>query len=92
MTPLSVFGPDHGLGKTWHLTKIAIPHSYPTLAECKDLFDFYDNALKYAEDLVCREIFEGISPNGIEFEKLTDLAWVPPKSNRQANHKRKHNN
>lgn len=78
------------LGHRQHLVRIDVPLIYAP-EDCNNDFDM---AVKYAEDLIVRELFEGVS-NGISFEELTGLKWRPPWEDNKPikhNHKRKHKN
>lgn len=73
-----------------HLVRLDIPREH-TPEECNNDFDML---MKYAEDLIVRELFEGVK-NGISFEELTGLKWRPPwEDNKPIKHnpKRKHKN
>lgn len=58
------------LGQRQHLVRLDIPKEY-TPEECNNDFDML---MKYKEDLIARELFEGVK-NGISFEELTGLKW-----------------
>lgn len=78
------------LGQRQHLVRIDIPFIY-ILEECNNDFDML---MKYVEDLIVRELFEGVK-NGISFEELTGLKWhLPWEENKPIKHnpKRKHKN
>ena len=78
------------LGIRQHLVRLDVPFIYK-LEDCNNVFDM---TMKYAEDLIVRELFYGVK-NGISFEELTGLKWRPPWEDNKpikSNPKRKHKN
>ena len=79
------------LGQRQHLIRLDIPRIY-TFEEVE--YNLFELDIRYMEDLIGRELFEGVK-NGISFEELTGLKWRPPWEDNKPiknNPKRKHKN